>query len=186
MKLIEKLRDSTRDQHSKLDQIPEMKRLTSESVAKSDYKDYLLAFLDIYSNIEADIYNYSDQYLSEVKSNKRLQHIENDLKQFNVQNRIPKNSKRIELSGKEYLGALYVMEGSRLGGNLIGKHLTSHLNLENSNIAFLLSRPSVKWPQIISLLNEQPEENHVEIIKGAQKVFQYFYDQLSDFYKGIE
>lgn len=186
MKLIEKLRESTRDQHSRLDQILEMKRLTSESVVVNDYKEYLQAFLSIYSAIEADIYKYSAQYLTEIESNQRLPYIETDLQQFNVQNEVLRNSSGIDLSGKEYLGALYVMEGSRLGGNLIGKHLMSHLNLEKSDLEFLMTRPSVKWSQIISLLNEQPEENHVEIIKGAQKVFQYFYDQLSEFYKGIE
>lgn len=186
MKLIEKLRESTKDQHSKLDQISEMKQLTAESVEVDDYRDYLLAFLNIYSNIEADIYKYASDSLAGIKSNQRLLHIENDLKQFDIQNLTPRNTNEIGLKGKEYLGALYVMEGSRLGGNLIGKHLTSHLNLENSNLSFLLSRPSVKWSQIITHLNEQPEENHVEIIAGAQKVFQYFYNQLSDFYKGIE
>jgi len=186
MKLIEKLRESTRDQHSKLDQIPEMKRLTSDSVIANDYKDYLLAFLTIYSNIEADIYNNSSQYLKGIKSNQRLLHLKNDLQQFKVQNLTQQSTNEIELSGKEYLGALYVMEGSRLGGSLIGKHLTSHLDLDKSNLEFLLSRPSVKWPQIISFINEQPEESHVEVINGAQKVFEYFYDQLSVFYKGIE
>jgi heme oxygenase len=186
MKLIEKLRESTSVQHSKLDQIQEMKRLTSESVTENDYKEYLQAFLKIYTNIEADIYNYSSQYLKEIESNQRLPLIEKDLRNFNVYNPAPQGSIQFNLKGKEYLGALYVMEGSRLGGNLIGKHLTNHLNFEKTDLKFLISRPSVKWPQIISFLNEQPEENHVEIIKGAQKVFQFFYDQLSEFYNSIE
>lgn len=185
MKLIEKLRESTKDQHSKLDQIPEMKQLTSDSVQDKDYKNYLLAFLKIYTNIEADIYDYASKYLPGVLLNQRLTHIENDLQQF------PKEitalrSNFLELRNHEYIGALYVMEGSRLGGNLIGKHLSTHLNMNKDNLSFLMSKPTVKWSEIISFVNEQPEGKHVEVIKGAQKVFEYFYDELSDFYTGIE
>lgn len=186
MKLIEKLRESTKDQHAKLDQISEMKQLTSESVEEDDYKNYLLAFFNIYSTIECEIYDYSSKYLERINSNERLSHLKRDLNYFDFQKKTSEESSKLNLNDKEYLGALYVMEGSRLGGNLIGKHLLKQLNLDKSNLQFLFARPSVKWSQIILFLNEQPIENHVEIVVGAQKVFQYFYDELSEFYKRIE
>jgi heme oxygenase len=186
MKLIQKLREATKDQHAMLDQISEMKQLTSDSVETDDYKNYLLAFLTIYSTIEGGIYDYSAKYLEEIDSNQRLGHLKNDLKHFDVEHKSEEGSDKLDLSDKEYLGALYVMEGSRLGGSLIGKHLLNHLDLDKGNLEFLLSRPSVKWSKIISFLDEQPIENHVEIVSGAQKVFRYFYDELSDFYKRIK
>lgn len=186
MNLIQKLRESTTDQHSQLDQISEMKKLTSDEVEIFDYKNYLLAFLTIYSTIERDIYENSSKYMEGIQSNQRIPHLKNDLKYLDIQNATKESGNELNLRRNEYLGALYVMEGSRLGGNLIGKHLLEKLDLEKRNLEFLFARPSIKWPQIISLLNEQPVENHVEIISGAQKVFQYFYDELSDFYKGIE
>ncbi|PHR45412.1 MAG: hypothetical protein COA32_13285 [Fluviicola sp.] len=186
MKLIAKLRESTRDQHAQLDQISEMKRLTSTDVEIKDYKNYLRAFLKIYSTIESEIYNYTSAYIKEINLNQRLPQLKNDLEQLKVGQPPMEVDKKLILNHKEYLGALYVMEGSRLGGNLIGKHLSSHLSMDENNLSFLISPPTVKWSQIILLLNEQPEENHVEVIKGAQKVFKYFYDELSDFYKEIE
>lgn len=186
MKLIAKLRESTRDQHAQLDQISEMKRLTSSDVDVNDYKNYLRAFLKIYSTIENEIYNYASVYIKEINLNQRLPQLKNDLEQLKVGQQRMEADKKLILNHKEYLGALYVMEGSRLGGNLIGKHLAKHLSMDKNNLSFLVSPSTVKWSQIISLLNEQPKENHVEVIKGAQKVFQYFYDELSDFYKGIE
>lgn len=186
MNLIQKLREATKDQHTKLDQISEMKQLTSDSVETDDYKNYLLAFLMIYSSIESDIYDNSSKYMEGIHSNQRIPHLKNDLKYFETQNATKESGSELNLRKNEYLGALYVLEGSRLGGNIIGKHLQEKLDLEKRNLEFLFARPSIKWSQIISLLNEQPVENHVEIISGAQKVFQYFYDELSDFYKRIE
>ena len=185
MKLIEKLREGTRDQHAQLDQISEMKMLTSDSVEEVDYKNYLLAFYNIYTTIESDIYDYSSKYVEGINSNERLSQLKNDLRYFDVYNYSTEVNSQPGLNDKEYLGALYVMEGSRLGGNLIGKHLKNHLDLEKANLEFLFSRPAVKWSRIILLLNEQPIENHVEIVNGAQKVFQYFYDELYDFYNRI-
>lgn len=185
MKLIEKLRKSTRDQHTKLDQISEMKRLTSDSVEVNDYKNYLQAFYSIYCNIEDDIYNYASQYLEEINLNQRKPYLISDLKQLESDYSSLVIKSKLQLNDKEYLGALYVMEGSRLGGNLIGKHLLNHSDLEESNLEFLFFPASVKWSQIISFLNEQPAEDHVEIIAGAQKTFKYFYEELSNFYKGL-
>ena len=186
MKLITKLRESTRDQHAQLDQISEMKRLTSTDVEVNDYKNYLRAFLKIYATIESEIYEYASVYIKEINLNRRLPQLKNDLVQLKVEHESLEVDKKLILNHKEYLGALCVMEGSRLGGNQIGKHLSNHLSMDKKNLSFLISPPTVKWSQIISFINEQPEENHVEVIKGAQKVFQYFYDELTDFYKGIE
>lgn len=184
MKLIEKLRESTKAQHAKLDQIPKMNQLTSSSVEEADYRDYLLAFRNIYSTIEKDIYDYSSNYLKGIASNQRLPHLESDLKQFDVEDKAVKEVEKLHLNQHEYLGALYVMEGSRLGGSMIGRHLEKQLDYNKNNLAFLFSAPTIKWSQIISFLNEQPSENHVQITTGAQKVFQYFYDELIEFYKG--
>jgi heme oxygenase len=184
MKLIEKLRESTKAQHAKLDQISEMNQLTSSSVGVDDYKDYLLAFRNIYSTIEKDIYDYSSHYLKGITLNQRLPYLKSDLEQFDVGSQTVKETQKLDLSNHEYLGALYVMEGSRLGGAMIGRHLEKQLDYDKNNLAFLFSSPAIKWAQIISFLNEQADENHVQITKGAQKVFKYFYDELFEFYKG--
>lgn len=184
MNLSEKLKSSTKAHHAQLDQLSSMRRLTSEEVNLTDYKNYLQAFYLIHSNIEENIYKGCCNYLDEINSNRRIPNLINDLNKLNVQldEMKPVSRNKFELDDLELLGALYVIEGSRLGGKYIANHLSKELTLEDIELTFLSTTPAIKWSKIVSFLNEQPDDNHIQIIEGAKYTFQYFYDELTAFY----
>lgn len=186
MNLTEKLRTATKEHHAQLDQMPSMKRVTSDAVVLEDYRNYLCAFFNIHAAIEDTIYQNCSRFLKGVNSNRRLKHLTNDLNQLDAVCKTSSTKRNIDLKGLEAIGALYVVEGSRLGGKYIAKHLSNKLALKNNELTFLNATPDLKWSEIISFLNEQPVENHVGIIAGAKHTFQYFYDELFAFYNELE
>jgi heme oxygenase len=184
MKLSEKLKTATKAEHDKLDKLSSMKRVTSDEVNLADYKNYLKAFYLIHSRIEDDVYEGCSEYIDGINSNRRMSHLINDLNKLNIdfETVVPESENQFELNNLELLGALYVIEGSRLGGKYISNHLSSQLDLDNSELKFLSAAPSMKWSVIISFLNKQPDDYHHEIIAGAKYTFQYFYDELTAYY----
>ncbi|UII26274.1 biliverdin-producing heme oxygenase [Fulvivirga maritima] len=86
-----------------------------------------------------------------------------------------------ELNTAETIGALYVTEGSTLGGNIILKNLMKNKAFEGKNIFNFLSyygeNTSSNWKTFIVTLSNyysQNKDKEADILSGAKKTFEYF------------
>jgi heme oxygenase (biliverdin-IX-beta and delta-forming) len=82
-------------------------------------------------------------------------------------------------STAEWLGAMYVMEGSRLGGQLIAKHVRKTLSLESDQgVLFFTgfgSATRASWEDFLKTMDsEVPQEDTDKAIHGAKQMFHLF------------
>lgn len=80
------------------------------------------------------------------------------------------------LSGAEAPGLLYVLEGSRLGGQvLLRQVLASPDPLVRGNARFLQHGAGLRlWPSFATWLGPRPASDHAAAIRGAQRAFALF------------
>jgi heme oxygenase len=80
------------------------------------------------------------------------------------------------LSGAEAPGLLYVLEGSRLGGQvLLRQVLASPDPLVRGNAGFLQHGAGLRlWPSFATWLGTRPASDHAAAIRGAQRAFALF------------
>ncbi|SEO98179.1 Heme oxygenase [Mucilaginibacter gossypiicola] len=76
------------------------------------------------------------------------------------------------------LGAMYVLEGATLGGNVIVKRLKTngHLLPYNLNYHYYQvygDQLGLKWKQFLDVLNALPEAEHEAAIQNAVSLFEY-------------
>lgn len=80
-------------------------------------------------------------------------------------------------NGSQAFGALYVLEGSSLGGRIISRMMKSkeNLPLESGGLRFFEGygkETGEKWKAFVEALNKQPE--HAAIVAAANQTFQSF------------
>ncbi len=86
----------------------------------------------------------------------------------------------ISFTPLEMIGALYVVEGSLLGGAVIGKQLSENKNLDyniNSMQFYTYSNEErrARWKATLKLLKEDYTTSEIdEIVMGAIKTFNHF------------
>lgn len=83
-------------------------------------------------------------------------------------------------SGEKIFGALYVVEGSTLGGQIIARHLKARFGLnETGGAAFFAgyaAQTGLMWNEFRAAITDfaASDSNHDEIIGAAQKTFEIF------------
>ncbi len=78
-------------------------------------------------------------------------------------------------------GAMYVMEGSRLGGQFIARHIDSLFPEVHATRYFrgFDSRTGPMWKEFLHLLEEQvPDQDTDDVIAGARLMFKTFGDWM--------
>jgi heme oxygenase len=88
-------------------------------------------------------------------------------------------------SEAEFLGAMYVMEGSRLGGIFIAKHVVSVLRIkEGFGDTYFRGDPlktGSMWREFLEYLRIRvPEDGTANVIQGAKLMFQLYGTWMSD------
>ncbi|MDX1653185.1 MAG: biliverdin-producing heme oxygenase [Brumimicrobium sp.] len=184
MTLTEKLKEATVAQHKALDEIPGLQVITSEKVSIQDYKQYLKAFQVIHRNIEERIYLKGSQYIPGIEYNIRLSQIEQDMNSLVLETTASElGNEFLKLTDHAVIGAIYVMEGSRLGGKYIAAHLRSHLGLNNEVLNYLNGKPEISWNELKTRINNIPEDKHAEVIKGGTEAFTFYYETLNKIFE---
>jgi heme oxygenase len=79
-------------------------------------------------------------------------------------------------SDASILGAMYVLEGATLGGNVIAKRLKTNEQLLSYNLNYHYyqvygDQLGLKWKQFLEVLNAIPEAEHEAAIKNAVNLF---------------
>ncbi len=172
------LRHATAETHQAVERLPLMARLTSPSVTREDYLDYLYALADVYDAVEGSLLDALDEEIrNDLGVRPKLPAILEDLAEQGRQH-VPRASPPIAPTGSgAALGGLYVLEGATLGGRVIAKHLRRCLGPVLGSAGFLDfhgEHSSAAWKRFASILDSLPAHGRMdpgEVVSGACTTF---------------
>jgi heme oxygenase len=180
--IIDKVRIATSAHHRTLDHsmIPFI-----ESVKTiKDYAALLLLFYGyfkpVYNSIDAFI---DTSYLPDYQSRRKPEWILNDLNELDVNYTIQLCNKLPVIDNNAAaFGALYVLEGSTLGGMIIKKMISNNLNIDEGLMFFggYGKQTRERWNVFIHSLNNLNNNNVADemVIKTAAATFTFFKEWL--------
>ncbi|RYE31957.1 MAG: hypothetical protein EOP42_09930 [Sphingobacteriaceae bacterium] len=184
--LQEVLKNATNHQHDQLEQLMFVDKIMNGSLSVEEYKQILLTNYLVHAGLESYLHNnLSSDLQQELQIHKRgkLAALKHDLQELNIpQPEInpDKNSIQIPQNNAAILGAMYVLEGATLGGNVIVKKLKINPNLQNKQLNFYYyqvygSDLVTNWKSFSQVLNTKVASDDYEIsVKNALNVFDYF------------
>ncbi|EGV16730.1 biliverdin-producing heme oxygenase [Thiocapsa marina] len=172
------LRRATAETHQAVERLPLMTRLTSPTVTRNDYLDYLHALADVYAALEDSLLDALDEEIrNDLGVRRKLPAILEDLAEQG-QPHEPRSSAQPPPSGAAAaLGGLYVLEGATLGGRVIAKHLRRCLGPTLGSATFLDfhgEHSSAAWKRFASILDSLPAHGRMdpaEVVSGARESF---------------
>jgi heme oxygenase len=174
--LSEKLKENTKTDHSLL----EVKLVTAIGAIKNihNYITLLQLFYSYFGGLELAInQNFDDTHLPDYKLRRKTIALVNDLNAMKA--KIPTLAEKEQLpqitDHLEALGALYVIEGSTLGGSVISKMMLKHLPNDELGLSFFKSygEDTVRMWQVFkqSLDNRYDLTDQEIIIRSANETF---------------
>ncbi len=186
---IQNLRASTAECHKQLELNGLSQALLSNNVSETIYCSYLIQLYSFVKGFEQYAYPELGLYFLNIHHRKKAHFIEEDLKAHDItidKLTLLEDSFFRDTYPDVYLaaGALYVLEGSTLGGQIIVKHLQKAMPPSFVNAAYFLGykqRTGSMWKDFLQQLTALPQSTLQEqqIIKGAITTFKIIDDLLS-------
>lgn len=179
---LETLRHNTQAAHQALEATPYATALMSEAVTRQDYLHYLTMMYGFVKPIEAAAYTAS-HLLPDVAERTKTHLLEKDMLQLGLSQQAIDHLPQADLSNT-YLsdaalwGAMYVMEGSSLGGNVLYKHLHKKLDVDAATDAGYFTAYGAatgsRWKTFLQHFTNNAVTNNTEaaIIDAANQTFQ--------------
>lgn len=180
--VMEQLRAATRPQHELLDHDPRIIRKLRDIHGVVSMLSRWYGFLVPYEEKLAEIAGIRAAL---VQQRRKLPLLLADLEVHGI---VPQSLPLCEnvpdfLSDTELLGAMYVTEGSTLGGRYISRHIEQKLGLQNGHgYSFFVGygeQTGRMWQKFSSIVNEACAENPEPAIQSAQKTFQCIHEWLA-------
>ncbi|RDC57843.1 biliverdin-producing heme oxygenase [Pedobacter chinensis] len=178
------LRTQTAECHATLESLMFVNEIMNNSLSIDDYKKLLTINYIIHQKLENKLANMLDADLADkldMKNRLKLSALEKDLNYWKIDSlTLPGLDFELfipEKNNAEVLGALYVLEGATLGGNVIKKHILANPNFgahkEGLNYYGVYGEElSTKWKTFVSVLNESVvEADYERCIKSANETF---------------
>ncbi len=127
------LRARTREHHERIETVPALARLLDPDLALSEYAQLLNRLLRFHSALEPRIQRAisPESPARRLLDTHRIHSLQDDLRWLGA---VPSGgpvSVPVIATHAESLGALYVLEGSGLGGRVIARSLADHLGVRN-------------------------------------------------------
>jgi heme oxygenase (biliverdin-IX-beta and delta-forming) len=179
--IITALREQTAAAHHRLDQSPITRKLLSNEVSSADFLNYLHAFSAIHAFVEPHVYSLATERIRGIEQNMRIEELYRDLSRYPEGDRFELKLEYChfpELTAQNVLGAIYVLEGSRLGGKMIAQHLKKHLGKDWKS-EFFSATPMVSWKSILHHLEQLPENLWDDTIVAAVGMFNFVEQALN-------
>jgi len=181
---LTELRAQTRPQHEALEQIPESKILTDESLTDAEYANYLSRLYPVIKAFESQIFPIVQHLVPDIETRRKEPVLQQDLAQLGV------NSKELpdyrfdteRITASEAMGMFYVIEGSTLGGKFIAGNIRKALGRgpENGARYFSIYGDSLgsKWKYFLEIFVKFVEDTHAgaAAITGAR----FMFDDMKD------
>jgi heme oxygenase len=178
---LQKLRGQTAYWHQQLEQTRISKVILEDSVTINDYRQYLVKMYGFVQPFEDLVLPQLATFLPDIDSRRKVRSIEKDLVAIGMDEQeikqLPRFSFDTNWSEAEALGAMYVMEGSSLGGAVIYKHIAKILGLSNGQGAsyFYGYGPTTgsNWKAFINTLTQYAMEQNAgqQITDSAENTF---------------
>ena len=178
---LQNLRAFTADCHKQLEQNSLSLALLSDAVNENIYSTYLARLYSFVKGFEQYVYPALSNHFLNINDRKKAQFIEEDVKALCIA--IDKGTLLEEAFFSNtypdvYMaaGALYVLEGSTLGGQIIVKHLQKAMPAGFVNAAYFSGyqqKTGSKWKEFLQQLTALPQSTQEEhqIIAGAITTF---------------
>lgn len=181
--ILKKLKETTQDQHEALEAVVDV---MNRMFTKEDYGKLLMKFYRFYSAMEADLPAAELKAAGfDIEERRKLPLLERDLTHLGLFDQartvatIKPDVPSVDNAAKAF-GAVYVMEGATLGGQVITRHLREHLGLsiEEGGAFFNSYGPMVgpMWKAFGTAVTEYSEKNDLDdqIVNTAKETFDCF------------
>ncbi len=170
------LKEQTKQQHDDTEAKLQSQKIFDKSYTLDDYKTLLIHNYKLINRYEPQIQDQLQKY-AELKLNLRskIKALKTDLNNLKIEttDEIPVQNLENEA---EAFGALYVMEGSTLGGNVIAKQLRKNPEFENVEFNYFGvygENTGLFWQEFKAIIDEKISENQYEdCVAGAKKAYQ--------------
>lgn len=175
----EYLKQNTAEYHDAAEKLFNSEKIFNKTFTLEDYKKIINTNYLMLLHSEDKIFNsLSDKFSEKLKldQRKKLSLIEKDLQSLSLENQT--TSHDLEFSNDyEALGAMYVIEGSTLGGNVIAKQLSKTEGFDKVTFNFFgcyQENTGPMWKNFKEVLDtEVTEENYNEVLSGAKKLYTF-------------
>ena len=178
------LRTETAEHHKDLESLMFVNEIMNKSLSIEEYKKLLTINYIIHQKLENKLANMLDVDLAEqldIKNRLKLTALEKDLNYWHIDSlTLPELNFDLfvpEKNNAEVLGALYVLEGATLGGNVIKKHILANPNFAGHDDGLNYygvygEELGSKWKTFVSILNESvAEADYDRCVKSANETF---------------
>lgn len=184
MKNSELLKTQTLQHHQQLEKVIIGKIKGMQSV--SQYLELLYHFYAFFGGLE-DILSIDmiTPYLSDYSERRKTASLENDILKCN--GALPAKAKSNDLPKLpgvlEAMGAIYVIEGSSLGGQIISQMICKQINLTyDSSLTYFTGYGAAtmdKWLQFKLAIDTLSETSSTELVQSANETFRLFEHWIS-------
>lgn len=180
---LEALKNRTSVQHARLERAVD---IMNPAITRARYAALIADFHAFYAPLERAVFAREEWKTAgfDLAERQKVPLLARDLEMLGAKTPVTAPP-AVRLEGFEAaLGALYVMEGATLGGQVIGRHLEKHLGLTAlSGAAFFNSygeRVGPMWMQFRAFLMNQAISPEAEgrVVDGALRTFEGFGDWL--------
>lgn len=176
--LHEKIKYATTTDHHNAEKHSYGREIMSRTLTKSQYAQLLVANYSYIAPWEQQWNNIDgiDVSTLTLSDREKTSLLEQDLNSLGIDpTTIPLASIEVPTTYAQFMGRMYVIEGSTLGGAVIEKQLKLNPNLEGSSFHFYGGYgPNLMpfWKSFLAELNSvESEEAHTEAILWAKKCF---------------
>lgn len=170
------LKEKTKTHHDDTEARLQSQKIFDKSYTLDDYKKLLIHNYELISQFEPQIQAKLKHY-PELKLDQRskLESLKKDLQNLNIDLDRTRHSDELK-NEAEAFGALYVMEGSTLGGNVIAKQLKKNPDFENVEFNYFGvygEHTGPFWQEFKSIIDETiTEDQYDDCVTGAKKAYQ--------------
>jgi len=173
------LREHTREAHARTEALVPLQKLMTPELDLVDYGRALTGLYIFHTSLQAELAPRLRRLGSDIVPNPAvIASLRADLTWLGLG--IPRASRRrVSLGrGVAAYGALYVMEGSALGGRVIGKHVSSTLGVgPNHGGAFFCglgaAAARARWAMLTQTLAALPASTQPSLLHGALAAFTF-------------
>ena len=181
--LQQTLKEATKNKHAALEQLMFVQEIMNNTLSLYQYKQILSTNYLVHMQLENKLHGLvgeKNAQMLQLEKRKKTQLLKNDL--LDLKAELP-DHKTDNLfidfeSEAKALGALYVLEGATLGGNVIVRKLKTNPNFTAIDLNFYYyhvygDKLAAFWVEFSNTLNNQPLHLYNQIIEGTNNMFDY-------------
>lgn len=170
------LKEQTKQQHDETEAKLQSQKIFDKSYTLDDYKKLLTHNYQLISRFEPQIGEKLKEFPGlKLDLRRKSDALQKDLNNLGIipEYELPTNNLENQA---EAFGALYVMEGSTLGGNVIAKQLKKNpafVDIDFTYFGIYGENTGTLWQEFKQILDDSiPEDQFQDCVNGAKKAYQ--------------